>query len=253
MVRIGELVTDELEITPASMHINRFIRPKYAAPQAEDGGLRIAIAPMPVRVMDKCIAGPHLLATITIDKYEYHMPIYRQIKHFSMLGVDIPPSTVESWQKLTAELLTPLHAALRSEVRQAGYLQVDETGIAVQHKTKKGTTHKGFLWGYHAPLQKLVYFDYQKGRGQIHCRELLESFNGLLQTDDYAAYHKYKEREDVIGVACWAHTRRNFDKALEHDHARASVAMRLIQKLYDVEREARDSNLPYDARKELRL
>ncbi|MDZ4745134.1 MAG: IS66 family transposase [bacterium] len=253
MVRIGEEITDELEITPASMHVNRIIRPKYATPQAEDGSLRIAIAPMPVRVIDKCIAGVHLLTTITIDKHEYHMPIDRQLKRFSMLGVDLPPSTVESWQKLTAELLKPLHAAMRSEVRQAGYLQVDETSIAVQDRDKQGTTHKGFLWGYHAPLQKAVYFDYQKGRGQIHCRELLEDYTGYLQTDDYAAYHKHKERADVIGVACWAHARRNFEKALEHDRARASVAMQLIQQLYDVEREARDSNLTYEDRKELRL
>jgi len=253
MVRIGELVTDELEITPASMHINRFIRPKYAAPQAEDGGLRIAIAPMPQRPIDKCIAGVDLLTTITVDKHVHHMPIDRQQKRFTMLGVTIPSSTVESWQKLTAELLRPMYAGLRSEVMQAGYLQVDETGIAVQDRNKQGTTHKGFLWGYHAPLQRMVFFDYRKGRGQMHCHELLESYAGYLQTDDYQVYHKHKARADVIGVACWAHTRRYFDKALEHDHARASVAMRLIQKLYDVEREARDSNLPYDARKELRL
>ncbi len=253
MVCIGREVTDELEITPAAMHINRTVRPKYAAPEDEQGSQRIVIAALPSRPIDKCIAGVNLLTSIVIDKHVHHMPIDRQNKRFAMLGVALPPSTVESWQKLTAELLRPLHAALRSEVRQAGYLQVDETGIAVQDKTKEGTTHKGFLWGYHAPLQKAVYFDYQKGRGQKHCQELLEHYTGYLQTDDYAVYRQHKARADVTGVACWAHTRRNFEKALEHDHARASVAMKLIQKLYDVEREARDMQLSYDDRKQLRL
>ena len=115
-----------------------------------------------------------------------------------MHGVSVPSSTVESWQHLPAELFRPLHAALRSEIMQSSYLQVDETGLAVQDRTKHGTTHKGFLWGYHAPVQRLVYFDYQRGRGQIHCRELLDPFKGYLQTDDYQTYHQHKARDEMF-------------------------------------------------------
>ena len=253
MTCIGREVTDELELTPAVMVINRTSRPKYAAPESADGSVLIVIAPMPKRVIDKCIAGPELLTTITTDKHVYHMPIDRQLKRFSMLGIDIPSSTVESWQKLTAELLRPLHAALRSLMLQTSYLQVDETGLAVQDRTKQGTTHKGFLWGYRAPLINAVFFDYRKGRGQLHCHEMLENFTGYLQSDDYQIYHQHKARADVIGVACMAHARRNFDKALGSDRARASIAMKLIQKLYAVEQEARDRNLTAHERKELRL
>jgi transposase len=253
MQRIGEEITDELDITPARMHINRTKRPKYATPLLEDGSQRIVIAPMPQRPIDKCLASADLLTTITIDKHVHHMPIDRQLKRYMMLGVDIPTSTVESWQRLTAELFRPLHAALRSEVLQACYLQVDETGLAVQDNAKQGTTHKGFLWGYHAPWQRIVYFDYQKGRGQIHFRELLDNYRGYLQTDDYQAYHHHKARDGVIGLACWAHTQRNFEKALDYDRDRAGIAMKLIQKIYEVEREARDNNLTHERRKELRL
>lgn len=55
---------------------------------------------------------------------------------------DIPSSTVEWLQRLVAELFRPLHAALRGEVMQSSYLQVDETGLAVQDRAKQGTTHK---------------------------------------------------------------------------------------------------------------
>lgn len=91
MTCIGREVTDELELTPAVMVINRTSRPKYAAPESADGIVRIVIAPMPKRVIDKCIAGPELLTTITTDKHVYHMPIDRQLKRFSMLGIDLPP------------------------------------------------------------------------------------------------------------------------------------------------------------------
>jgi hypothetical protein len=170
-----------------------------------------------------------------------------------MLGVDIPPTTVESWQNLVAEVLRPLYAALCSVIKQSHYLQVDETGLAVQDRTKQGTTHKGFLWGYHAPTTKLVYFEYQKGRGQAHCRQMLDNFTGFLQTDDYAAYHGHKARDGVVGLACWAHARRTFDKALDSDRQKASIALKLIQHLYAVERKAREQGLSCDQRKELRL
>lgn len=250
---IGHDITDELELQPASMFIKRTRRPKYAAAEAADGSVRIIVAPMHKRPIDKCMAGVELLTTIVTDKHVHHLPIDRQLKRYSMLGVDIPPTTVESWQNLTAELLRPLYAALRSVVKQSKYVQVDETGLAVQDRTKQGTTHKGFLWGYHAPTTKLVYFEYQKGRGKAHCRTMLDDFTGFLQTDDYAAYHDHKARDGVVGLACWAHARRTFDKALDSDRQRASVALKLIQNLYAVERNAREQGLSYDQRKELRL
>lgn len=253
MTLIGREETDELELNPASLFVKRTTRPKYAAPMAADGSVRVVIAPMPKRPVDKLLAGTELLTTITVDKHVHHLPIDRQMKRFSMLGVDIAPSTAESWQHHVAELLQPLHAALRCVVLRSSYLQADETGIAVQDRTKHGTTHKGYMWGLHAPLLKAVYFEYHKGRGQEHCGEMLDDFSGYLQTDDYQVYQKHKQRDDVVPLACWAHTRRNFEKALDSDRTRASTAMHLIQGLYNVEREARDGNLTPDERKELRL
>lgn len=253
MALIGREQTDELELNPASLYVKRTTRPKYAAPMAADGSVRVVIAPMPKRPVDKLLAGTELLTTIIVDKHVHHLPIDRQLKRYAMLGVDIPVSTAESWQHHVAELLQPMHAALKTVILRSSYLQVDETGIAVQDRTKHGTTHKGFLWGYHAPLLKAVFFDYRKGRGQEHCREILDDFTGYLQTDDYQAYHRHKARDGVVPLACWAHARRNFEKALDSDRTRATTALQLMQGIYAVERQAREEHLTPDARKELRL
>lgn len=253
MTLIGREQTDQLELNPASLYVKRTTRPKYAAPMAADGSVRVVIAPMPKRSVDKLLAGTELLTTITVDKHVHHVPIDRQLKRYSMLGVDIPASTAESWQHHVAELLQPLHAALKTVIRGSCYLQVDETSLAVQDRTRQGTTHKGYLWGYHAPLLKAVFFDYRKGRGQEHCRQMLDDFTGYLQTDDYQAYHRHKARDGVVPLACWAHARRNFEKALDSDRTRASTAMRLIQGIYNVERQAREEHLTADERKDRRL
>jgi hypothetical protein len=55
-----------------------------------------------------------------------------------------------------------------------------------------------------------------------------------LQTDDYQAYYAQKARDGVIGLYCWTHTLRKFEKALDYDRGRASAAMNLIQQLYAV-------------------
>jgi len=253
MVCIGEEITKELDLTPGQLFVHHIVRPRYAAAEAEDGSVEIVIAPMPARPIDKCMAGIDLLTTMIIDKHLHHIPDYRQIARFELQGVSIPASTMGSWQQNISELLRPLHAALRSVVMQTDYLQVDETRLPVQDRTKQGTTHKGYLWAVHAPLIKVVYFEYMKGRGEVHCRELLQNHSGFLQTDDYAAYHKHKQREDVVGVACWAHARRYFEKALDEDRSRATLVMTMIQKLYDVERTARGGTLSHAERQDLRM
>ena len=77
-VRIGEEVTEELDYLPGHFFVRRFIRTKYARPQAEG----MLIAPAPVRVIDKGIPGPMLLAYILVSKYADHLPPYRQLMMF---------------------------------------------------------------------------------------------------------------------------------------------------------------------------
>lgn len=107
-------------------------------------------------------------------------------------------------------------------------------------------------WVYHSPLDGIVLFDrpatrYQPTRGSAGAKTMLESFRGYLQTDGYAVYEKHGKRKDVIHLACWAHARREFERALDNDKTRAQIALSMIQQLYVVERKA--SQLMLDAAK----
>jgi len=134
-----------------------------------------------------------------------------------------------------------------------GYRQIDESPIRVIDRARKGVTAQGWMWAYHAPLEKIILFDYRKGRSREHCRDMLEGFNGYLQTDAHGAYTEYKARSEVIPLGCWAHARRKFDEARTSDPDRADVALALIRRLYAVESEARERGLSHPQRKELRL
>lgn len=249
MVCIGKEVTEELECEPARFFIKRYIRYKYAAKNGEG----VKIGELPERVIDKGIPGAGLLASILVDKYADHLPLYRQKQRFARENIQIASSTIEGWTKEALLKLEPLYDRLVFDTKSKGYLQADETPIKVLDSDKKGAAHQGYYWVYHAPLEGTVLFDYSPTRGSIAALPILGNFKGYLQSDGYAVYQKYARSKEITHLACWAHARREFEKALDNDKSKAETALILIQKLYAIERKARDGQLDTLEIKELRL
>ncbi|TYR30786.1 IS66 family transposase [Sphingobacterium phlebotomi] len=249
MVCIGKEITEELECEPAKFYIKRFIRYKYT-PKNGDG---VRIGELPERVIDRGIPGAGLLAMILTGKYQDHLPLYRQKQIFARENIQIASSTIEGWTKESLIKLEPLYEQLIFDTKTKGYLQVDETPIKVLDSDKKGAAHQGYYWVYHSPLDKTVLFDYNPSRAGHVPKSMLDNFKGYLQTDGYAAYDKYGKKKDITHLACWAHARREFEKALQNDHPRAEKALMMIQELYKTERRAKKEQLPADRIKELRL
>lgn len=252
MVCIGREITDELDYTPAKLHINRIVRPKYITKEDDRGNQKQVIAELD-RPIPKCIASPALLSMIFTDKYIFHLPLYRILKRIIQMGVSLPSSTLESWVKLGAQLLQPLYAVHRLHVFREIYQMVDESPIKVQDKDKKGACHQGYMWVRYAPLSKSVLFEYYKSRSTKGPIDDLSSFKGYIQTDGYSGYTYLTSLQGLTHLSCWAHARRYFDKALDNDRQRASYVMKLIQTLYAIEALARESEMSHEDRHALRL
>lgn len=246
--KIGEEITEILEWEPGELFVKKYIRPKYAKPYNEG----IVTGMLPSRPLEKAMAGAGLLAQIVIDKYVDHLPLYRQMQRFERSGVKLPYSTLTDWVSSTCKLIEPLYEALKKEVLRTQYLHVDETPIKVLDKDKKGQTHRGYYWVYQNSLDKIVFFDYQEGRGREGPVELLQSFQGYLQTDGYSAYEIFDKRPGITLMHCMAHARRMFHEALNNDEARASYALEQIGKLYDSERSCKEQSLTFEQIKVLR-
>ena len=252
MVCIGREVTEELDYTPAKLHINRIIRPKYITREDERGNQAQVIAALN-RPLPKCIASAALLTMIFINKYIYHLPLYRTLKQIIQMGVPLPSSTLESWVKLAADLLQPLYAVHRLYVFREIYQMIDESPIKVQDKDKPGACHQGYMWVRYAPLSKSALFEYYKSRSSKGPIDDLMTFKGYVQTDGYVGYTHLASLQGITHLSCWAHARRYFDKALKNDHERASHVMKLIQLLYAIESLARESEMSHEQRHALRL
>lgn len=252
MLCIGKEITEELDYTPAKLHINRIIRPKYITKEDEKGSQTQVIAKLN-RPIPKCIASASLLSMIFTDKYVYHLPLYRILKRMIQMGVHVPSSTLESWVKLGAQVLKPLYAVHRLHVFREVYQMIDESPIKVQDKDKPGVCHQGYMWIRYAPLSKSVLFEYYTSRSTKGPIDDLLTFSGYIQTDGFSGYTYLASEKDIIHLSCWTHARRYFDKALKNDHERASHVLKLIQILYANEAYARESNMSPDERKAFRL
>lgn len=239
----GSEVSYRLKCNPARLTAKKIIRYKYLLPTPEgDPGLnsKIIIAPLPDEVIKNCMADASLLATLIVEKYCDHLPVYRQMTRFDRAGIKLAHSTLLDWIAKTCKLLQPLYDALKQEVLKSNYLMMDETTMKVMDKTKKGTTHRGYFWAAQAPPTNLVFFEYQPGRNQEVPQALLSDFKGYLQSDGYACYETLSVNKDITLLCCMAHSRRYFLEAEKNDPARSAYALDVFGRLYDIEREIKD-------------
>ncbi len=244
--KIGEEVTEILDYIPAELYVKQYIRHKYAAPFT-DGSTTVITASLPDRLLEKCMAAEGLLAQMIVDKYVDHLPIHRQLQRYERMGVRIAQSTSNDWFRVTLNQLTSLYEAHKRVTLATAYLGADETPIKVLDEDKKGSTHQGYYWVYHNSEQKLVLFDYRPGRGREGPTDILQQFQGYLQTDGYNAYEIFDKRPGITLLHCMAHARRKFVEAVGNDKERAEHAMTMFQQLYEIERRIKQVGLAADS------
>jgi transposase len=242
--KIGEEITEILEYKPGRLFVQRYIRPKYVLP--EDKG--IVIGQLPSLPIPRGNAGPGLLSHIIISKYVDHLPFYRQVQQFKREGVNIAESTIIGWFGATCRLISPLYERQQIKILQSDYLMADETPIPVLTEDKPRATHKGYIWVYYDPISRMALFDYRKSRSREGPLEILQNYQGKLQTDGYEAYSIFEKEKGITLLACMAHARRKFEESLTNDKPRAEFMLTLIQKLYAIERKARDLELSHEER-----
>jgi len=253
LVEIGRESSDQLKLIPARIEIVRYIRPKYACPQCKQG---VKIAPMPKLPIPKSLATPSLLAHVATSKYVDALPLYRQEKIFQRLGLDLSRATLASWMVKMGALVEPLLDRLRTEVREGGFVQCDETPFQVLKEPGKRAQSQSYLWALRGGSSDhpLIFYEYDPSRSAEVPKRLLRGFQGYLQTDGYEGYTSLGREPGIVHVGCWAHARRKFDEALRGQpktkkkgvkpkakESKARQALSQIQALYRIERELREA------------
>ena len=281
--RIGEIVTEQADIVPAKVVVLQHVRFKYGPCRQCDGvfpsvegrqanadtadadanaaseARAIMVAPLPAQPIPKSLAAPGLCAWIAMAKYGDGLPLYRQETILARYGLTISRATLASWMIRLGELIVPLINLL--EEVQLGYdvLQMDETTIQVLKEDGRAAQSDSRMWVRRGgpPDKPVILFDYDPSRSGKVAWRLTQDFKGYLQSDGFSGYEAVGKREGVVHVGCLAHARRKFDEALKAQPvgSRGGLALEglmLIQKIYRIEKAAREAKLSPEQRKQLR-
>lgn len=231
--RIGEDVTETVERRPASLVVVRVRKPKFVPKErernAETGVLQ---APPPELPIDRALAGPGLLADTIVRRWQDHLPLHRLERIYGREGLDLARSTMCGWHEALAALVKPLVEAMWADARGAPYLCTDATGVLVQARER---CRRGHFWVVIAP-ERHVLFAYTAKHDGAAVDGLLDGYQGYLVADAHSVFDHLYKRGTLIEVACWAHARRYWFKALDTDPERARTALALIGGLFRVER-----------------
>jgi len=242
--QIGEERTFEVDIRQPKLFKREIVRPKYR--RKADRAQPPVVAPAPVRFSPGGHASTGLVAWIILSKYVDHLPLYRLEKMTGRYGATIPRQSMVDWIDRATQLLSAIHAAMWDRLRRSGYLQVDETPVQCRDPDapKGSSSMRTYLWVASRPGDDVVFF-FHKSRSHGALTSWLGDYEGLLQTDAYAAYQKeVAARPGLVSIGCWAHARRYFIEAQGENPAAAGRILTQIAGAYRLERE-------WDAKPEL--
>jgi transposase len=240
--KLGEDVTETLELVPRQWKVIQHVREKYSCRSCE----AITQPPAPSHPIPRGRAGPGLLAHILFAKYGLHLPLNRQSDVYAREGIDLDVSTLADWVGAAAATLMPLVETIRTHVFAAERIHADDTTVPV---LAKGKTRTGRLWTYvrddrpfAGPDPPAAAFFYSRDRGGEHPECHLASYAGLMQADAYAGFNRLYEAErkpgPIVEAGCWAHARRKFfDLARLNKAPIAIEAVERIDALFAIERE----------------
>jgi transposase len=250
--RIGYESSEQLDVEPAKYFVRVIKREKRACKDCEEQGVQSA--PLPPRIIEKGLASDRVVIDTVVSKYADHLPLYRQSVMLEReMGLEISRATLDGWVMRVGELLRPITGVMAEELLAGSYIQADETPVGVQCQRVRGKNHQAYLWQYSRPGGGVV-FDFRMGRERAGPKRFLGNFEGILQSDGYAAYDQVGGPK-IVHAACWAHARRKFFQAVElnpEDH-RAICIVAQIDELFAIDAQAREQGLSQQDRQVLRL
>jgi transposase len=236
LAKLGETITETLEVVPRQWKVIQTVREKFTCRACE----KITQPPAPFQVIPRGHAGPRLLAMILYAKYGEHQPLNRQSETYAREGVNLDVSTLADHVGACTAALSSLRELIRRHVFDADRVHGDDTTVPV---LATGKTVTGRLWTYvrddrpfAGPDPPAAVFFYSRNRAGEHPARHLVGYAGILQADAYAGfgelYDGKRKPGPITEAACWSHGRRHFFELA--DLRKAPLAVEAVQRIDDI-------------------
>ena len=240
MVEIGSEVVDKLARREGDYYVKRHIYKKYAVPGEALSG--VVQAPAPLCILEGSKFDVSFMADLAVEKYAFHMPLNRIQERLNGFGIMATRQTLSALLVRLGEAVVPLYDLMKDKLFESEVIFTDDTPVMLIVKGM-GKAKKGRMWIYlggkpNAPPYHI--YDFTEDWCHDHPIKFLKNFHGTFHADAYEAYGKIdSKRDDVTWAACWAHARREFERALGSGNCVFCLEiLKLMRKLFMYERVA---------------
>jgi transposase len=207
---IGEKISYRLAQRPGSYVVIKYVRPVIKRRDTQ----AISCPPAPVGVIAGSRADVSFCAGLLVDKFAYHLPLYRQHQRLGDSGIDVSRPWLTQLSQQSIALLEPIHDAQLEAIRSSRVIAMDETPIKAGRRGD-GKMKTGYFWPVYGKHDE-VCFPFFASRAHANVVSLLglsKAEGGVLLSDGYAAYASYAKKTGLTHAQCWAHPRREFFEA----------------------------------------
>jgi transposase len=237
---VGEKASHRLAQRPGSYVVLKYVRPLVKVLSTQT----LHCPPAPVGVIEGSRADVSFIAGLLVDKFGWHLPLYRQHQRLVAAGFTLSRPWLTQLVQQGAQLLKAIYEAQLASICASRVKAMDETPIKAG-RAGPGKMNAAYFWPIYGEHDE-VCFPFFDSRRHEHVQQVLgpkQPGEAVLLSDGYEAYASYAKKVGVTSAQCWAHSRRGFFEAQGAEPQAAAEALRQIGQLYDIEREIRKRDL----------
>ena len=247
---IGEKVSYRLAQRPGSFVVLKYVRPLIKRRDTQT----IHCPPAPVGVLEGSRADVSFIAGLLVDKFAYHLPLYRQHQRLADSGITVTRPWLTQLGQHGIGLREPIYEAQLASIQSSRVKAMDETPIKAG-RAGHGKLKTGYFWPVYGQDDE-VCFPFFPSRSHAHVRAVLglqHAPDAVLISDGYAAYQRYAEKTGLTHAQCWAPARRTFFEAQDSEPIGVAEALEQLQAIYRIEADIREHKLAGDDKQHHRL
>lgn len=247
---IGQKVSHRLAQRPGSFVVLKYVRPVIKRLDTQT----LHCPPAPQGVIEGSRADVSFIVGLLVDKFRYHLPLYRQHQRLIDAGFKLSRPWLTQLVQQGSQLLEPIFDAQLASICSGHVITMDEVPVKAG-QAGDGKMKATYFWPVYGD-QDEVCFPHFESRRHEHVEQALGpklATGTVLLSDGYGAYEAYAKKVGIINAQCWAHSRRGIFEAKEAQPQAAGQALQQIAALYKVEEEIRERKLSGQAKRLHRL
>ena len=203
---IDQKITYRLAQRPGVYIVLKYVRDVVKKKNAKEDEKKIVCPAVPDTVFEKSHADVSFLAGLIVDKFDYHLPLYRQHRRLENSGIDVSRGWLTQLVHRSGDLLEPIHDAQLDSIRASRVKVMDETPIKAGRK-KKGKMRTAYFWPVMGGCAEIAFL-YFSSREHHHVFTALGAKpddDSVIVSDGYEAYKAYAKATGTLNAQCWTH------------------------------------------------